>query len=96
MRQKFAPLQQSCLTRLTTMIDVREREGEPFDYYEDERILSPHEVAYVLDTSTTTVATLVKKGRLQARTFGKVVRFLQSDVLAFIGCVPDETKYAAA
>jgi excisionase family DNA binding protein len=67
------------------MIDARESEGDVFDVLNGERILTPQEVAYILDTSTTTIASLVKSNRLQARTFGKVVRFLESDVLAFIG-----------
>ena len=85
MRRKYAPLTASCLTRLQTMIDARESEGDVFDVLNGERILTPQEVAYILDTSTTTIASLVKSNRLQARNFGKVVRFLESDVLAFIG-----------
>lgn len=85
MRKQFSALTQSCLTRFTTMIDVAERDGEPFDSLGGDRIFTPQQVAYILDTSTTTVASLVKRGRLVATNFGKVVRFLESDVMQFIG-----------
>lgn len=91
MRRKYSPMTDSCLTRLQTMIDAREAEGELFDFYNGDRIFTPQEVAYVLDTSTTTVASLVKTNRLKAKTFGKVIRFVETDVLAFIGA-----KYEAA
>ena len=67
------------------MVDAREYEGDTFDTLNGDIIFRPADVAYILDTSTTTVASLVKSGRLRATTFGKVVRFLESDVLEFIG-----------
>lgn len=85
MRKRYSPSVESCLTRFTTMIDAYEREGEAFDSIGGDRIFTPQQVAYILDTSTTTVSSLVKSGRLQARTFGKIVRFLEGDVMSFIG-----------
>jgi excisionase family DNA binding protein len=75
------------MTRLQTMIDARETEGEDSMLYDGQRIMTPHEVAYVLDTSTTTVSALVKRGRLRSHNFGKVVRFLEGDVLELLGVV---------
>ena len=91
MRRKYSPLSDSCLTRLTAMIEARESEGELFQTIDGDKIFTPQEVAYILDTSTTTVASLVKVGRLRARDFGKVIRFLERDVLSFIG-----VRYEAA
>jgi len=85
MRKRYSPLTQSCLTRLQTMVDAREYEAEPFDTLNGDIIFTPSDTAYILGTSTTTVASLVKSGRLRCTTFGKVVRFLESDVLEFIG-----------
>lgn len=87
MRKKFSPLTQSCLTRLQTMIDAREAEGNGnlFEIYNGERIFTPQDVSYILNTSTTTVASLVRANRLHAKNFGKVIRFLECDVLSFIG-----------
>jgi excisionase family DNA binding protein len=85
MRNKYSPLTASCLIRLQAMIDSREAHSDAFPVWDGERILTPGEVAYVLDTSTTTVASLVKSGRLTGHNFGKVSRFLERDVLEFIG-----------
>ena len=87
MRKKYSPLTQSCLTRLQTMIDARETEGNGnlFEIYNGERIFTPQDVSYILNTSTTTVASLVRANRLHAKNFGKVIRFLECDVLSFIG-----------
>lgn len=86
MRRKYSPFASSCLVRYTAMREAREMEGDTFDSIDGEVVLTPQEVAAVLGTSTTTVAKLVRSGRLQARTVGgNVSRFLERDVLSFIG-----------
>lgn len=52
-------------------------------------VLKVNEVAQLLRVSTETVYRLAQKGELRGRKIGRIWRFLQSDVSAFLG---EDTK----
>lgn len=97
MRRKYTPLVSSCLTRLQSLIDAAECDDcIGFPELNGSRILTPQEVAYVLDCSTSTIATLVREQKLIAQHLRGVTRFREEDVLKFLKQVPEEKKYAVA
>ncbi len=84
-RRKYSPSTNACLIRWEYMVDLREQTNEPFEIIEGRNVLTPQEVAFILDVSTTTVGNMVKEGRLQGLNLRRAVRFLEDEVLAFIG-----------
>ncbi len=84
-RRKFSPSTSACLMRLEDMERVKLLNGEVFEIVEGQRVYTPQEVAWVLGVSTTTVAALVKSGRLQGLNLSRVVRFLEDELMRFIG-----------
>lgn len=98
MRKKYSPLVTSCLTRLTAMIDAAELcdDCEQFPELHGSRILTPAEVAYVLDCSSATVSQLVKEKRLNAQNLRGVIRFLEDDLRRFLRQVPETRQHTVA
>jgi excisionase family DNA binding protein len=82
MRKKFRPETAGCLVRMEAV----EESGETFSVA-GETYFTPVQLAYLLDTSHRTVATLTSSGRIAHTEFGKVIRYRKSDVLAFIGAL---------
>ncbi len=89
MRRKFSPLTSACLLRLEEMERLVQLEGRGFERIEGSRIFTQQEVAYVLDCAPTTVANLVKAGRLKTMNIRKAVRFKEEEILRFIGAADE-------
>jgi excisionase family DNA binding protein len=94
MRKRYTPLVSSCLTRLSALFDADTEELRPV--VEGSRILTPNEVAFVLDCSTATVSVLVREEKLNALHLLGATRFREEDVMKFLRRVPEEKKYAVA
>jgi excisionase family DNA binding protein len=85
MRKKYVPHTAACRIRLEDMIRVRELEGDFFEYVGSQRVYTPAELGYVLGVSTTTVANLVRAGRLKCLNLRRAVRFTEEQLHDFIG-----------
>jgi excisionase family DNA binding protein len=85
MRKRFSPMTSSCLLRLEEMTRLLRLEGEGYETLHGEHIYTAQQVAYVLDVSPTTVANLVREGRLKSMNLRRVIRFTEDDLMTFIG-----------
>ncbi|MFN7339927.1 MAG: helix-turn-helix domain-containing protein [Opitutia bacterium] len=85
MRKKYSPMTSACLLRLEEMTRLRELHGDTFEGIGGQRIFTAQDVGYVLDVSPTTVANLVRAGRLQSMNLRKAIRFTEDELMRFIG-----------
>lgn len=93
-RRKFSPITASCMARLDALIEMNECDYcEGYTLFNGERLFTVLDVATVLSVTPTTVANLVKEGRLTATHISGVTRFQEKDIRKFIGVAPEERLY---
>jgi len=91
MRKKYIPHTASCLVRYEEMERLKELEGTGFFSRDGKRLLTPQEMAYVLNVSPSSVANMVRDNRIQPVVIESAVRFTVDELMRFIGANYYET-----